>query len=115
MKESDTLPKAHFIFIKSEYKIIKINFDDILFCKGMKDYMQVYVMGKSKPVMTLKSLTAFATILPADKFVRVHRSYIVSLLHVDTISKNEISIGKQIIPIGNNFKSDFFKIVEMNS
>ena len=115
MIESVTLPKQDFVFIKSEYKFVKIKFDDILFCKGMKDYIQVYINGKSKPIVTLKSLNAFETKLPHDKFIRVHRSYIVSLLHIDTISKNEISIGKQIVPIGSIFKSDFFSLVELNS
>jgi DNA-binding LytR/AlgR family response regulator len=115
MTESIILPKQDFVFIKSEYKFVKNKFDDILFCKGMKDYIQVYIIGKNKPVVTLKSLNAFETKLPQDKFIRVHRSYIVSLLHIDTISKNEISIGKQIVPIGSHFKSDFLTIVELNS
>jgi DNA-binding LytR/AlgR family response regulator len=115
MKGSAILQKQDFVFIKSEYKFVKIKFDDILFCKAMKDYIQVYIIGKSKPVITLKSLNSFETKLPQDKFIRVHRSYIVSLLHIDTISKNEISIGKQIVPIGSIFKPDFFTIVELNS
>ena len=115
MIESAILPKQDFVFIKSEYKIVKIKFDDILFCKGMKDYIQIYIYGKNKPVVTLKSLNAFETKLPEDKFIRVHRSYIVSLLHIDSISKNEISIGKQIVPIGGIFKPGFFSIVELNS
>ncbi|MDP4283808.1 MAG: LytTR family DNA-binding domain-containing protein [Bacteroidota bacterium] len=124
MRELNTLPMKEetnifsakdFVFIKSEYKIVKINFDDILFCKGMKDYIQIYLNGKSQPVVTLKSLNAFETKLPPHKFVRVHRSYIVSLRHIDSISKNEISIGKQIVPIGSMFKADFFTIVDLNS
>ena len=115
MIESAILSKQDFVFIKSEYKFVKIKFDEILFCKGMKDYIQVYIAGRSNPVVTLKSLNAFETKLPKDTFIRVHRSYIVSLLHIDTISKNEISIGKQIVPIGSIFKSDFFTIVELNS
>lgn len=110
------LARQHdFVFIKSEYKIVKVKFDDILFCKGMKDYIQIYVNGKTNPIVTLKSLNAFETRLPAHKFIRVHRSYIVSLLHIDSISKNEISIGKEIVPIGNIFKPEFFSMVELNS
>ncbi len=115
MTDLNTIAKQNFVFIKSEYKIVKINFDDILFCKGMKDYIQIFVNGKANPIITLKSLNAFEAKLPADKFIRVHRSYIVSLMHIDTISKNEISIGKEIVPIGNIFKPDFFNLVEMNS
>ncbi len=115
MKKTETLPKHDFVFIKSEYKIVKVNFDEILFCKGMKDYIQIYLNGKSKPIVTLKSLNAFEAKLPAGKFIRVHRSYIISLKHIDSISKNEISIGKQIVPIGSIFKSDFFSLIDLNS
>ena len=115
MKEVGLTAKHDFVFIKSEYKIVKVNFDDILFCKGMKDYIQIYLNGKSNPIVTLKSLNAFEAKLPTDKFIRVHRSYIVSLQHVDSISKNEISIGKQTVPIGNICKPDFFHLVDQNS
>jgi DNA-binding LytR/AlgR family response regulator len=115
MKETALTHKHDFVFIKSEYKIVKVKFDDILFCKGMKDYIQIYVSGKSNPIVTLKSLNAFERKLPVNKFIRVHRSYIVSLLHIDSISKNEISIGKQIVPIGSIFKSDFFNMIDQNS
>jgi DNA-binding LytR/AlgR family response regulator len=104
-----------FVFIKSEYKIIKVKFEDILFCEGMKDYTQVYVKGKSDPILTLNNLKSFSHKLPPDEFIRVHRSYIVSLTHIDSIARNEIYIGKKIIPIGDSFKDDFYQIIEWNS
>jgi DNA-binding LytR/AlgR family response regulator len=104
-----------FIFINSEYKIIRIKFEDIQFCEGMKDYTQIYLSAKAQPVITLQNLKTFSSKLPDDVFVRVHRSFVVSLDHIDTISRNEISIGKKIIPIGNSYRSDFFHIVERNS
>jgi len=107
--------QPEFLFIKSEYKMVRINFDDILFCKGMKDYIQVYIHGRGKPLVTLQSLNIFMTKLPRQTFIRTHRSFIVSLNHIDTISRNEISIGKEIIPIGGLFKNDFFNMVELNS
>jgi len=104
-----------FVFIKSEYKIIKIKFEDILFCEGMKDYTQVYIRGKSEPLLTLNNLKSFSAKLPADEFMRVHRSYIVSISHIDSIVRNEIYVGKKIIPIGDSFKNDFYEMVESNS
>src|ERR1700742_922461 len=88
-----------FVFVKSEYKIIKVKFEDILFCEGMKDY-------------TLKS---FSFKLPPEEFIRVHRSFIVSLTHIDSIARNEIYIGKKIIPIGDSFKDNCYQIIEWNS
>jgi DNA-binding LytR/AlgR family response regulator len=104
-----------FVFIKSEYKIIKVRFEDILFCEGMKDYTQIYVRGRAEPILTLSNLKSFAYKLPSEDFIRVHRSFIVSLTHIDSIARNEIYIGKKIIPIGDSFKDDFYQIIEWNS
>ncbi|MDR3713011.1 MAG: LytTR family DNA-binding domain-containing protein [Puia sp.] len=104
-----------FVFIKSEYKIIKIKFEDILFCEGMKDYTQIYLKGKSDPILTLNNLKSFSQKLPPDEFIRVHRSFIVSISHIDSIARNEIYVGKKIIPIGDSFKSDFYQLIEWNS
>ncbi len=104
-----------FVFVKSEYKIIKVKFEDILFCEGMKDYTQIYTKGRAEPILTLNNLKSFSFKLPSEEFIRVHRSYIVSLAHIDSIARNEIYIGKKIIPIGDSFKDDFYQIIEWNS
>ena len=103
------------LFIKSEYRIIRVRFEDILFCEGLKDYTQVYIKGKIEPILTLNNLKTFHSKLPPEEFIRVHRSYIVSMSHIDSIARNEIFMGKKIIPIGDSFKNDFFGIIEMNS
>ena len=104
-----------FIFVKSEYKIIKVKFEDILFCEGMKDYTQVYLKGRTEPILTLNNLKLFASKLPPEEFIRVHRSYIVSISHIDSIARNEIYIDKKIIPVGDSFKEDFYAMVDINS
>lgn len=104
-----------FVFVKSEYKIIKVKFEDILFCEGMKDYTQIHLRGKADPILTLNNLKSFSYKLPPEEFIRVHRSFIVSLTHIDSIARNEIYIGKKIIPIGDSFKDDFYQIIERNS
>jgi DNA-binding LytR/AlgR family response regulator len=108
-------PKRNFVFVKSEYKIIKIKLDDILFCEGMKDYTQIHVSGRAQPVLTLQNLKNFSSRLPQDQFIRVHRSFVVALQHIETIARNEISIGKKIVPIGHSYRSDFFDIIELYS
>ncbi len=104
-----------FVFVKSEYKIIKVKFEDILFCEGMKDYTQIHIRGRAEPILTLNNLKSFAFKLPPEEFIRVHRSFIVSITHIDSIVRNEIYIGKKIIPIGDSFKDDFYQIIEWNS
>lgn len=115
VNQTSTLGKHDFVFVKSEYKIIKIKLDDIIFCEGMKDYTQIYLNGRVQPVLTLQNLKNFSSRLPENTFVRVHRSFVISLQHIETISRNEISIGKKIVPIGNSYRNDFFNIVERYS
>jgi DNA-binding LytR/AlgR family response regulator len=109
------IKNKRFLFIKSEYKIIKVKFEDILFCEGMKDYTQVYLKGKSEPILTLNNLKLFFSKLPADEFIRVHRSYIVAVSHIDSIARNEIYIGKKIIPVGDSYKDEFYQVIEAHS
>ena len=104
-----------YFFIKSEYRILKVNYDDIIFCEGLKDYTQVYTTKKSKPIITLQNLKTFAERLPAKDFVRIHRSYIVSLNHIDSITKKEVEIADKILPIGNSYRNNLLDIVKMNS
>jgi DNA-binding LytR/AlgR family response regulator len=104
-----------FVFIKSEYKTIRIDLEDILYCEGLKDYTQIHLRNKPKPVVTLQNLKSIMEKLPSTDFVRVHRSYIVSIDKVDAISRNEISIGQSEIPIGDAFREKLFELIEDNS
>lgn len=104
-----------FFFIKSEYRILKVNYDDIIFCEGLKDYTQVYTSRKSKPIITLQNLKTFSERLPARNFVRIHRSYIVSLNHIESITKKEVEIADKILPIGNSYRNNLLDIVKRNS
>lgn len=108
-------PAADFVFIKSEYKFYKVKFNDILFCEGMKDYTQVYLVDKPKPIITLQNLKTFVSKLPANDFIRVHRSYVISLSSVDVVSKNEIVIGNKFIPIGESYRNSLFQIIHQAS
>lgn len=108
-------PLFDFVFIKSEYKYYKVKFNEILFCEGMKDYTQVYLANKPKPIITLQNLKTFVSKLPVDEFVRVHRSFVVSLSSIDVISKSDIVIGQKFIPIGESYRSNLFRIVEQAS
>jgi hypothetical protein len=102
-------------FIKSEYRMVKVNFEDILFCEGLKDYTQIYTSKKSKPIITLQNLKTFLDRLPPAGFVRIHRSYIVALNHIESISKKEVEIGEKIIPIGNSYRNNLLDIVKLYS
>jgi DNA-binding LytR/AlgR family response regulator len=107
--------KRKYVFIKSDYKLIRINLADILFLSGLRDYTQVYLKGKTSPLTTLQNLKEFETKLTESDFIRVHRSYIISLSQVDSISRNEISIGTHTIPIGNAYREMLDNAIIKNS
>lgn len=101
----DKNPNLDFILVKTGYNTIRIDLDDILYCEGLKDYIKVHITGKT--IVTLNSLKKFEELLPDDRFVRVHKSFIISLAKIDSIQNNRIVIGKSIIPIGDNYKTKF--------
>lgn len=103
-----------FLFLKSDYKIKRINFQDILYIEGLKDYVKVYIRNSVKPVLSLTSLKLLEFKLPEDKFMRVHRSFIVNLEKIDTIERSRIVFGKEYIPISDQYKDKFQEFLDKN-
>ncbi len=100
-----------FIFVKSEYKNIRLNFNDILYIEGLSDYIKIYLTG-GKNILSLQSLKAFNEKLPSDNFLRIHRSYIISLNKINSIQKYRVFIGDKQISVGDSFKENFFKKIK---
>ena len=98
-----------FLFVKADYKLVKIDFKDILFIEGLKDYIKIFI--GEKPVITLMSMKLIEEKLPADEFFRVHRSFIVALNKIRFIHKNFIQVGDREIPISENYREALYKIV----
>jgi len=113
-KEAAIETNENFLFLKSEYKIRRINFDDILYIEGMKDYIKVFVRNSEKPILSINSLKALESKLPKSKFMRIHRSFIVNLNRVDTIERFRIVFGKVFIPISDPYKDKFQKFLDEN-
>jgi len=103
-----------FLFLKSEYKIRRINFNDIIYVEGLKDYIKVYVQNQDKPIMSLNSMKSIEEKLPSDKFMRVHRSYIVNLQRIDTVERSRIVFGKTYIPVSDQYKEEFQTFLNKN-
>ncbi|MDE5650359.1 MAG: LytTR family DNA-binding domain-containing protein, partial [Duncaniella sp.] len=95
------------IIVKSEYKLVQIPIKDILYIEGLKDYVKIYTEGAEKSIMTLISMKALERSLPANKFMRVHRSYIVNLSKIKIIERNRIVFGKTFIPVSESYKQVF--------
>lgn len=100
-----------FLFIKSEYRIVRINFNDIQYIEGMRDYVRIF-LEHDKPVMALMGMKKMAEFLPSDRFMRVHRSFIVNLEKVSVIERNRIIFGKNYIPVSDQYKDDFQKFLD---
>lgn len=99
-------------FVRSEYQLIQVQFDELLYIEGLKDYVKIYCENKPKPILTLMNMKAVEELIPANQFIRVHRSYIVNRNKITKIDKNRIVIGKQEIPIGNTYRKSFIEIIE---
>ena len=87
-----------------------INLNDILYIEGLSDYIKIYTGGK--PILTLQSLKTMEKKLPKNHFIRVHKSFIVSLNKIESIQRNRIIIGKIRIPVGDIYKNTFYKSIE---
>jgi len=96
-----------FIYVKSDYNDVKIEFDDILYIQGLKDYVKVYIT--ERPVITHSNLKNFELKLPVGKFFRVQKSFIVQLNKIQAIHENNVIVGNKEIPIGERYKDDFFR------
>lgn len=100
-----------YLFIKSEYKIVRINFNDITFIESMRDYVRIHLAAQ-KPVMALMSIQKMYDFLPKSDFMRVHRSFIVNLGKITTIERNRIVFDKDYIPISEQYKDVFQEFLD---
>jgi len=103
-----------FLFIKSEYKIIRINFSDIRYIQGMSEYVKIH-LTTGKPIMSLLSLKSLEAQLPESQFMRVHKSFIVNLQTINVIERNEIVYDDgTIIPVSTQYKDKFQEFIDKN-
>lgn len=101
----------NFLFIKSEYKIIRINYSDIRYIEGMREYVRINLDNEA-PVMALMSIKKLVKRLPESDFMRVHRSFIVNLNKITTIERNRIVFDKTYIPISDQYKEAFQEFLD---
>ncbi|HPE18331.1 MAG TPA: LytTR family DNA-binding domain-containing protein, partial [Tenuifilaceae bacterium] len=103
-----------FLYIKSEYKILRINHSDIKYIEGMREYVKIHLVNQ-KPVMSLISMKKLEEFLPEAKFMRVHRSYIVNLDKITTIERSRIIFdGDVYIPVSEQYSQRFQEYLNKN-
>ncbi|NTW31452.1 MAG: response regulator transcription factor [Bacteroidetes bacterium] len=103
-------PGDNYFFVKTEFRLEKVNFQDILYIEGMGDYLRI--VTASKRIMTLQNFKKMEDLLPENKFYRVHKSYIIALDKIESIERNRIKIFDKLIPISDTYKKPFFDFLE---
>ena len=101
---------SDFIFVKTEHKIQKVYLNDILFIEGLKDYISIFTPAER--IITLQNMKKMEDALPSKYFIRVHKSYIVSVNKIDSIERSRIFINDKIIPVGDTYREEFFKVID---
>ena len=107
--DKSTNENRDFFFVKTEYRIERVFFQDILFIEGMRDYR--CIQTNTKKILTLQTFTELVQELPKSKFCRVHKSYIVTLDKIDIIERNRIKIKDKMIPISETYKENFYTLI----
>ena len=106
--EEPKAAEATSIFVKSEYKLLQIDLDDIRYIEGLKDYVKIYTEQSPHPILSLMNMKAIEQMLPSSRFIRVHRSFIVQKSKIREIDRNRIVYDKDLyIPIGDSYKQAF--------
>lgn len=114
-EKNNSSTRSNFIFVKSEYKQIKINLDEVYYFEGLKDYIKIWLTTQPKPVLTLMSLKTLEEELPEDKFMRVHRSFIIALDKITAVERGQILLHDQRITVAEQYKTKFQKFIEHKS
>jgi DNA-binding LytR/AlgR family response regulator len=93
-----------YFFVNVDYSLLKINFNDIRYIEGLKDYIKIHLKSSPRAIITRMAMKAIEEELPVAKFLRIHKSYIVSLEHITAIRKNSVFLDEMELPVGENFR-----------
>lgn len=108
---TESSSNKEYFFVKSNYKMVKVNYDDILYIEGLSEY--IIIKTKSANIITLQSFKNIEKTLPESGFVRIHKSYLVSLSKIESIENQYVKIANKELPIGNKYKDNFFRIISL--
>lgn len=106
--------KDRFMYVKSDYKLVRVALDDILYIEGLKDYVRIYLTDGQR-IMSLMSMKKLEDYLPRPEFLRTHRSYIVHMTHVTQVDRLRIVFGTEYIPISDSYKADVQQYFDLHT
>ncbi len=101
-----------YLYLKVDYQLQKVDTADILYIEGLKDYVKLFLKGEEKPLLTLTSLKSLEEKLTAPAFLRIHRSFIVGVEHIKSLTKNSVQIGQMTIPVTEQYKEGFAELLK---
>jgi DNA-binding LytR/AlgR family response regulator len=105
--------QQNFLFVKCNQAWVKVQYAEILFIEGLENYVRIHC--NEKVIITLTTMKNIEEMLPAPSFLRIHRSYIVNLQHVDSIQNNVVSIKNKNLLVGKSYKKNVAEILRSNS
>ncbi len=103
---------SEYLYLKIDYKFLRIPFKDIVMVESLKDYVKIHVADKKIPIMFLSSLKAIENKLPSEQFIRIHRSYIIGKSHIDYLTKSSAFVNGMEIMVGDIYKEEFKKMLD---
>jgi DNA-binding LytR/AlgR family response regulator len=115
LKNTKAIKGSDYFFINAAHKLHKLFYDDILYLEGLKDYTKIHLASPGPPLIILHNLKYFEDLLESSEFIRIHRSYIVSIRKVRTISRKSVTINSIELPVSDNYREGFFSIVEQHA
>ncbi len=103
-----------YIFVHVDYSLVKINLDEIVMMEALKDYIKIHFSGGRKPLLVRMSMKNMEEMLPSSRFIRIHKSYIVSIAHISAVRKNSVFIDKLELPVSEQYKDGLLRITRGN-
>lgn len=104
-----------FIYVKSEYKLVRVLYDDILYIEGLKDYVKIYLDNNQRPIHSLMNMKTMEDYLPSPEFLRIHRSYIVHMPKVKAIDHSRLVIGENYLPVSDSYKEELQQYLDSHT
>lgn len=103
---------SDFMMVKSEYKQVRVNLEDITYIEALREYVRIYT--DSSDVLTLDTMKRLDSVLPDNTFCRIHKSYIVALPKIRSIQGNQVEIGGKLLPVGRSYKSNLMEALRLD-
>jgi DNA-binding LytR/AlgR family response regulator len=99
-----------YIFVNADYSLLKVVIDDIMWVEGLKDYIKIHILNSSKPVITRMTMKSVEELLPANRFIRIHKSYIAAMDFITAIRKTTVMIGSLELPVSDTYQEKLMKL-----